>query len=596
MACLIYTDDTGARVVLEISRDVIRIGRARDNEIVSRDLRVSRHHAVLAKSPDGYLIRDIGSSLGVHVNNQRVEESQLADGDLIQLGDTLYTFVQEPPAPADAIPGAHASDAAVVGSALISGVEEAARSLRTAIEGPTPTPQPSRGRSADEALTRMESSLELLRGGIERIERARRTMQSLYEIGRVLNSSMNRENLLDLIMDLALGVVAAGRGYLMLAERGTGGLAVKAARNMGEEIALGAAPPISAGIARRVFESGDPVITSDAREDKRFREHKSVADLDIHSVVCVPLMDRADRPMGVIYVHEKRSNRSFDEEDRDFLMAFANYAAIAIENRRLFEEAATRARMEEELRAMRRLDDLKSELMSVVAHDVRTPLTSIRSYAEILSEDFEGMDPEQRRVFLERIVRESDRLNRLTSDYLDMARIEAGKMELHLEEAEAGPVVREACEALEGQAEEHRIRLACEVEPEIGPMRMDRDRLLQVLTNLISHALKFSPEGGEVSVAARRGSTREGRPGILFEVRDDGPGLSPEEIGGLFRKFSQVGRTSERPRGTGLGLVIVREIVEMHGGRVAVESEPGKGSRFHFTLPIEGPVSGAAPA
>lgn len=590
MACLIYTDDAGRRVVLSLAGDLIRIGRARDNEIVSRDLRVSRRHAELVRSGGGYLIRDVGSSLGVQVNSRRVEECALADGDLIQLGDTLYTFAEHPPLDAGVAAGLRASDAAVVGSALVSGVEEAARSLRSALEAPSPALEPQRGRSTDEALTRMESSLDLLRGGIERIERARRTMQSLYGIGRILNSSMDRADLLDLIMDLALGVVSARRGFLMLSERGSRELAVKAARNMGEGLAAGAAPPISEGIARRAFEAGEPVLTADARDDERFRESRSVAELDIRSVVCVPLRDRADRPMGVIYVDGKRPGVAFDEEDRDFLLAFADYAAIAIENRRLFEDASARARMEEELRAVRRLDALKSELMSIVAHDVRTPLTSIRSYAEILSEDFEEMEPGRRRTFLERIVREADRLDRLTGDYLDLARIEAGRLDLRLEELEPGALVREACEAMEGQASVLHVRVAAEAGAGIGTLRADRDRLLQVLTNLISNALKFSPEGGEVRAAARPGRTRDGGEGVLFEVTDRGPGMTPEEVDGLFRKFAQVGRAgSGRPRGTGLGLVIVREIVEAHGGRVEVESAPGSGSRFHFTIALAGP-------
>jgi signal transduction histidine kinase len=596
MACLIFSDDTGRRIVFAINRDIIRIGRAGDNEIVSRDLRISRHHAILVKAGDGFLIRDVGSSLGVLVNNKRVEESALSDGDMIRLGDSLFTFVDETPQSLEDVEGFRASDAAVVGNALISGVEEAARSLRTVLEGPESTPPlPEKGRSAEEAFTRMESSLESLRGRIARIERARRTMQSLYEIGQVLNSSMDRENLLDLIMDLALKVVVAGRGFLMLVDKETGELVVKAARNMGEELAGGASPPISVGMARKVFDGGEPVITSDAQSDSRFRDHRSVVDLNIRSVVCVPLKDRSDRAMGVIYVDERLSGFAFDEEDRDFLMAFANYAAIAIENRRLFSAASARARMEEELRAMRRLDGMKSQLMSVVAHDVRTPLTSIRGYAEILSEDFEGMEPGQRRLFLERIVREADRLNRLTSDYLDLAKIEAGKMELRLEETEPGGALREACEALEGQAAEQDVRIRQVVAREAGRILADRDRLLQVLTNLISNALKFSSDGGEVRVAARPADLPGGRAGVLFEVEDEGPGIEAADIENLFRKFSQVGRPAGgRPRGTGLGLVVAREIVEMHEGRIGVDSSPGKGSRFHFILPVDGPAGGEA--
>jgi signal transduction histidine kinase len=589
MACLIYSDISGRQVVFELKGDSARIGRAGDNDVVSDDLRMSRHHALVMKSEAGHLIRDVRSSLGVFVNNRRVEESPLEDGDLIRLGDSLYTFVDQAPPSTGGLVGPQAADALVVGSALVSGVEEAARSLRTVFDRPAAEVETGPHALGEEALTRMESSLDSLRSRISQIERARRTLQTLYEIGKVLNSSVNRENLLDLTMDLAIKVLRAERGFLMLTEGEGEELVVRAARNMEPELGTGS-PSISVGIARQVVASSQPVLTTDAMQDRRFSDHQSVVDYRIRSVVCVPLLDRADRCMGVIYVDNRATGLGFDEEDRDFLNAFANYAAIAIENQRFFAEAASRARMEEELRSMRRLDEMKSELMSMVAHDVRTPLTSIRSYAEILSDDFDDIEPEQRRLFLERIVRESDRLNRLTSDYLDLTKIEAGRLSLHLEGLEPAELLREACEAFEGQASSQKVRLLADSTPEIGPIWGDRDRLMQVLTNLVSNALKFTQDGGEVRVSARPDRLPEDRQAVLFEVSDTGAVIEPGDAEKLFTKFGQVGHALKgRPRGTGLGLVVAREIVELHEGRIGVESSPGKGSRFHFWIPVEGP-------
>lgn len=589
MACLIFSDMSGRQSVFEIRGDAVRIGRAGDNDLVSDDLRMSRHHAVVTCQENDFRIRDVGSSLGVFLNNRRVEEAPLADGDLIRLGDSLFTFVDEEPQEEREMEGPRPSDAAVVGSALISGVEEAARSLRTVIEAPEGPAPREREDSPSDALTRMEISLETLRGRITRIERARRTLQTLYEIGKLLNSSLNSDRLLDLIMDLALKVLRAERGFLMLLEGDGGDLEVKAARNMESEIA-GDSSAISLGIARQAVEEGTAILTSDAMQDGRFSEHRSVVDLRIRSVVCVPLPDRAGRPMGVIYVDNRAAGAAFDEEDRDFLNAFANYAAIAIENKRLMADAASRARMEEELRAVRRLDEMKSELMSIVAHDVRTPLTSIRSYAEILSDDFERIDPEERREFLERIVRESDRLHRLTSNYLDLDRTEAGRMELLLAEVDPGDLVRTTCEAFHGEASAHGVRLLDGGAGGAPGCRADQDRLLQVLANLASNALKFTPEGGEVRIAAAADAMADGRPAVRFQVSDTGPGIAEKDADLLFRKFGQVGRPpAGRSRGTGLGLVVAREIVELHGGRIGVETSPGEGSRFFFVIPASGP-------
>jgi signal transduction histidine kinase len=393
-------------------------------------------------------------------------------------------------------------------------------------------------------------------------------------------------------MDLALKVLGAERGFLMLQDPEGSGLTLRAHRNMADEIVDAAAPAISTGIARQVAISATPVLTSDAQTDERFRDHKSVVDYKIRSVICVPLVEREGRVLGVIYVDTGGPGGGFDEEDRDFLMAFANYAAISLENARLVTDAAARARMEEELRAMRRLDEMKSELMSIVAHDVRTPLTSIRSYAEILADDFDEIEAGERRSFLERIVRQAERLDRLTSNYLDLAKIESGKMELRLEDVDAAALVRETCEDFAGQAREQKIALRADVAPGAGRLTGDRDRLLQVLTNLVGNALKFTPEGGRVSVGVAPDALPGDRPALLFDVSDTGDGIQEADLDRLFRKFSQIGGGLHgRPRGTGLGLVIAREIVELHGGRIGVESTPGKGSRFHFSVPVSGPPS-----
>ena len=597
MASLIFSDNAGRQVVHPLDRDQISIGRAGDNDIVSLDLRVSRRHAVIVRDPasGAYTIHDQGSSLGVFVNHRRMVEAPLRDGDVIRIGDSLYSFVDLMGAGQDVTLGrtlsgvmGHApSDAGLRGSALVAELQDALGSLRRTVQDPS-----ADRRILDQCLSLVEGNLEGLRRRLVQIERARSMMQTLYEVGKVINSSYDRGNLLELILELAVQVIRAERGFLSLYDAASGRFEHGASINMREPAAGGPEAgerDFSTGIALSVARSGQPIVTTDAMADERFRERQSVMELNIRSALCVPLVDRAGAVMGVIYVDMRASIVTFTREDQEFLMAFANYASIAVENAVLFAEAAEKARAEEELRQARTREEMKSDLIAIVSHDVRTPLTSIKSYAEILADDMDTLPPEQRRRFLEIINREADRLSRLVTNYLDLQKIEAGMMRLVVEPLAVNGLVEESVEAFAGAALEKRIALRPDLAPSLPLVRGDRDRLLQVLANLLSNAVKFTPEGGEVTVLARPVAMADGGEGVEIEVRDTGDGIPLDRIDNLFRRFAQVGEArGEARRGTGLGLVFSREIVELHGGRIAVCSTPGSGSAFRVVLPVDG--------
>ncbi|GAC1516091.1 MAG: hypothetical protein NVS1B4_09350 [Gemmatimonadaceae bacterium] len=236
----------------------------------------------------------------------------------------------------------------------------------------------------------------------------------------------------------------------------------------------------------------------------------------------------------------------------------------------------------------REVDRLKTEFVSIVSHELRTPLTSIRGSLGLMEGGIAGPLP-PKAVDLIRIARQnSDRLIRLINDILDIEKIEAGKMELKLSLFDAADVVATAVNDTRGIAEGSRVRVIADL-ARLGRISGDRDRVVQVLVNLLSNAIKFSPDGGTVTVALRAG-----RAGFLrFTVEDRGPGLSPSQIEKLFVKFQQLdARDSRTKMGTGLGLAISRAIIEEHGGRIAVDSTPGRGSTFWFELPA-GPVDSA---
>ncbi|MFC6216736.1 sensor histidine kinase, partial [Fodinicurvata halophila] len=240
-----------------------------------------------------------------------------------------------------------------------------------------------------------------------------------------------------------------------------------------------------------------------------------------------------------------------------------------------------------ELRAanerLKELDRLKDDFLATVSHELRTPLTAIRSFGELLA-DNPDTDEEQRARFLDIIVKESERLTRLINQILDLARMEAGRMDWEMSEVEPRAVVMDALAATAGLFDDREVTLEVEVPEGLPLLRVDRDRLMQVIVNLLSNAAKFCqrPEG-KVTVQA---ALADGQ--VTVSVRDNGPGITAEDHERIFERFQQAGSTlSDKPKGTGLGLPISRQIIESFGGRIWVESTPGAGACFRFALPTQ---------
>jgi Na+/proline symporter/nitrogen-specific signal transduction histidine kinase len=242
-----------------------------------------------------------------------------------------------------------------------------------------------------------------------------------------------------------------------------------------------------------------------------------------------------------------------------------------------------------ELRAanaqLKELDRLKDDFMSTVTHELRTPLTSIRAFSEILLED-PRLHLADRKRFLAIIVKETDRLSRLINQVLEMAKIESGSAQWRTTELDMREVIQESVETTSQLFRDKGVKLAVALSEAVPPVMADRDRLLQVVINLLSNAQKFCPPGDgqvEVRLSATRGLLR-------VDVQDNGPGVSPADHETIFQRFRQVANTpTGKPRGTGLGLSISRRIVEHFGGRLWVQSELGRGATFSFVLPLEAP-------
>lgn len=232
------------------------------------------------------------------------------------------------------------------------------------------------------------------------------------------------------------------------------------------------------------------------------------------------------------------------------------------------------------------VDRLKSEFVSVVSHELRTPLTAIRGALGLLEGGVLGRLSPDMSEMVTMARSNSERLIRLINDMLDLDKIESGRMELRPGWFAPAEVAREIERELEASLAEARLSLVIDVDPDMQ-IHGDRDRVAQVLINLIGNAAKFSPPGGAIHVSGHR---PEGGATVRFQVRDSGPGIAKDHLPRLFRKFSQLDASDRREKGgTGLGLAICKAIVEQHGGSIGVDSELGQGATFHFEMPAGAP-------
>jgi signal transduction histidine kinase len=329
-----------------------------------------------------------------------------------------------------------------------------------------------------------------------------------------------------------------------------------------------AGEPVSPrSLAGVVFQTGKAIVVNDATTDGRFvglRDH-------LHSYLAVPIEVKS-HTIGVLQLGTVEPS-TYDESDERRVATLARYAAVWIENVRLFEEAA-------KVEALRKVDRLKSELLSTVSHELRTPLASIKGYATSLLRTDVEWDDDTRREFLQIIDEESDRLSGLIADLLEMSEIEAGVLRVEKEPVRLSRLVQKVVKKLRPTARDHVISVYSA--PDLPETMIDPRRLEQVLHNLIVNAIKYSPDGTPITIRVERVGND-----IQVSVKDQGVGIAPEHLEHVFERFYRVdGELARRTGGSGLGLPICRGLVEAHGGRIRVESKVGSGSTFSFTIPI----------
>jgi len=318
------------------------------------------------------------------------------------------------------------------------------------------------------------------------------------------------------------------------------------------------------------FRRNGPLLSNKAQADTRLLPDL-VGALQLQSLMAAPIT-RGPQILGLLLVADRVGRTPFGEEDLNLLLALAGQATIAVENLRLHGEIKKANELLQEY------DRLKSEFVGIVAHDFRKPLMAIRGFAELVLEE-PDLPVETRQEFMRTVISESEHLALLANDTLLITQIETGQFSFRFQEMDIGPFILDAVPL---GLSDHSVLM--DVAPNFPKIWADPERLRQVVINLVSNAVKYSPHGGSIIVRCREGGSQH----VVLEVVDHGIGIPTEQIGKLFQKFARV-RTEEHMKvsGTGLGLYICRLIVEGHGGQMWVESELGRGSTFGMVLPLD---------
>jgi len=405
-------------------------------------------------------------------------------------------------------------------------------------------------------------------------------LKALGEVGQAVSSTLDLQTVLSTIVGHAVQLSGTSGGVIYEYDETAQEFHLRASYRMEEEVveALRATPVRPGqGATGQTATVRIPVQVPNILEEREYtgtRVRPMLARLGYRSVLAVPLL-REERIMGALTVWRKEDG-SFSPEVVNLLQTFATQSALAIQNARLFREIEDKSR---EIEAANRH---KSEFLANMSHELRTPLNAIIGFSEVLGERMFGELNEKQAEYTDDILSSGRHLLSLINDILDLSKIEAGRMELELTKFDLPMAIDNALTLIRERATRHGIRLHHTVDERLSEFTGDERKFKQILLNLLSNAVKFTPEGGQIKVEASVGDRA-----VIVAVIDSGIGIALEDQEAIFEEFRQVGTNyAQKREGTGLGLTLTRKFVELHGGKIWVESEIGKGSRFTFTLPV----------
>jgi len=404
-------------------------------------------------------------------------------------------------------------------------------------------------------------------------------LEALGEVGRTISSSLDLETVLATVVSRANQLAEADGGAIYEFDEATRVFRLRATDRFPEEFAtaLRTTPLVyGEGAVGRAAMTRQPIQVPDVTDTDAYTS--SVRDALLRfgylSLLAVPLITE-DEVVGALVVNRHAAG-AFTDRTVELLRTFATQSALAIQNARLFQE------IEDKGRQLEIANQHKSEFLASVSHELRTPLNAIIGFSEVMLERMFGEINEKQEEYLNDILSSGRHLLSLINDILDLAKIEAGRMELESSDFDLPQAIDNTLILVRERAVRRGITLETSIDPQLGEVKGDERKIKQVMLNLLSNAVKFTPEGGRIEVRAR---LADGAAEI--SVSDTGVGIAPEDHTAVFEEFRQVGTDYARKHeGTGLGLALARKFVELHGGKIWVNSQVGQGATFTFTIPV----------
>jgi K+-sensing histidine kinase KdpD/CheY-like chemotaxis protein/ligand-binding sensor domain-containing protein len=416
-------------------------------------------------------------------------------------------------------------------------------------------------------------------------------LSTVNSISKALASQLNADDLIKMVGDQLKDLFRANIIYLALLNPKT--KIISFPYQYGDTLA-----PIKLGegLTSKIILNGEPLLINKDLQELRLQLGIQRIGVPAASYLGVPI-PVGDENIGVLSVQSTEHENRFNENDLRLLSTIASSVGVALNNATLFEDVRlAKMEAEESGKAAEKANAAKSAFLSTVSHELRTPLTSVLGFAKIIRKRLEEKifpiidkkDPKTDKTIsqisenLHVVISEGERLTHLINDVLDLAKIEAGKMEWNQESVSMSEVAERAIAATTSLFDQKALKLIKNIDADLPAITGDRDKLIQVIINLISNSVKFTDKGSVTCTVSQQKNE------IVVSISDTGIGIAPGDFGAVFEQFKQVGgdTLTDKPKGTGLGLPICKEIVEHHGGRIWLESEVGKGSTFSFALPI----------
>lgn len=557
---LLFKSGEKKGLIFPLSGAEITIGRDPGSTIVLRDKEISRFHAKITFEGDQYVIEDAGSVNGVYINKHLVHRQALKLGDEIHLGSTVFSYL------------------------LMGDINESREAETSMQEKDSPEQWAMRSNLLKVKVMPEHLDLtgkEFADADLQTLQKGYNRLMTLYRVSHELASIIDLRTLLDNILELVIEIIKADRGFILLIDKETQELALKAARSREgqeeEEISL------SKTLIKQVRETGEAILTTDAMADQRFREAESIILHDIRSTMCVPIKAKEEM-LGIMHVDTKGKVLSFNKDDLELLTAICNQAAVAIENATLFESLK---------RAYDELKDQQHQLIEAeklsalgqlaggIAHEINNPMTSILGFAELMYTQISKGDVtadilKDCMKFAKIIIEEAHRCQAITQTLLQFSRRKKEEMI----QSSINDIVESALTLARFHLKKSPIEIKKDFAQDIPMILGDKSQLQQVFLNLFINAKDAMEKGGTITIRTEK----QDDDWIQICFSDTGCGIPEENLGHIFQPLFT---TKEEGKGTGLGLSVSRDIIDCHRGIMDVESKVGEGTTFIIRLPVD---------